>query len=318
MPSSLSLQMRVTLRGLRAFGEAFSALFEHAHRVGLAPSDRRVRVIRDIQYGADGRQAVDVYLPAKHTQGRTLPTFVFVHGGGWIACNRRMGSPLARTLAARGFAVITPGYRLLPTCTRNDQRKDVHDAMAWVVDAGAKRFDFDLSRLVVGGESAGAHLIMRTLQDWDTRWPRPRGAVGVYGLYDVGHLTDEAGPMFEPIRVALKQDDAFEEAVRDHSALRRLPWSDLPVLLLHGEDDDIAPVAQSHGMHAMLTEHGHEVRLRTFPGASHGFLYHSDPIRRKTASRAYRSLLRFLLEVTTRSTLRRSPARLPARSSEAL
>lgn len=309
--------MRATLGGLRAFGEAFSALFEHAHRVGLAPSNRRVRVIRDLAYGADPRQAVDVYLPAAHPHGKSLPTFVFVHGGGWIACNRRMSSPMARTLAARGFAVITPGYRLLPHCDRAAQRRDVRDAMAWVIEQGAERFGVDLSRLVVGGESAGAHLVMRTVQNWEASWPKPRGVIGVYGLYDVGHLTEEMRPMFEPVRVALKQGDAFEDAVRDHTALRRLPWNDVPVLLLHGDDDDIAPVAQSHAMHAMLVEHGHEVRLRTFPGASHGFIYESHPLRRKTAARAYRSLLRFLLEVTARSAQHRSPEPLPERSPEA-
>lgn len=306
--------MRATLSGLRAFGEAFSAIFEHAHRVGLAPSDRRVRVIRDLPYGPDPRQAVDVYLPAGHLhEGERRPTLVFAHGGGWIACNRRMVSPLARTLAARGFAVITPGYRLLPHCDRAAQRKDLHDALAWVIDHGATRFGLDLSRLVVGGESAGAHLIMRAVQDWDPAWLKPRGVIGVYGLYDVGHLADDVPPMLEPVRLAIKQGDAFADAARDHSALRRLPWSDVPILLLHGEDDVIVPVDQSHVMHAMLVEHGHNVELRTFPGASHGFIYQSDPVRRKTAVRAYRTLLRFLLEVTTRSTPRRSHARHPSR-----
>lgn len=300
MALALPLHMRATLGGLRVFGEGFSALFHHAHRVGLAPANRNVRIIAGIPYGPHGRQAVDVYLPAKPKISGPLPTLVFVHGGGWIACNRKMSAPLARTLAARGFAVVTPGYRLLPQCDRAAQRGDVRAAMAWVVGAGASRFDLDLSRMVVGGESAGAHLMMRTVQAWDAAWPKPRGIVGVYGMYDVQHLQHDGKPMFEPVRAALRQGQTFADMASDHTALRPLPWSDVPVLLLHGEADVVAPVTQSHAMHAMLREQGHDVRLRTYPGGAHGFIYDSHPRRRATSRRAYRATLRFLLEAVGR------------------
>ncbi len=308
MARALPLHMRATLGGLRAFGEGFSALFHHAHRVGLAPSDAEVRIVRGIAYGPDPRQAVDVYLPAKPRVSAPLPLLVFVHGGGWIACNRTMSAPLARTLAARGFAVVTPGYRLLPDCTRHAQRADVKAAMSWVLNDGAQRFDFDLSRMVVGGESAGAHLMMRTVQAWDPSWPKPRGILGVYGIYDVQHLQEDAKPMFEPVRAALSQGGRFDDMVVDHSALRPLPWSDVPVLLLHGEADVVAPVAQSQAMYALLLAQGHDVRLRIYAGGAHGFIYDKHPARRKTALRAYRATLRFLLEATGRSALRRSRA----------
>jgi len=308
MASPLPLHMRATLSGLRAFGDGFSALFHHAHRIGLAPSDRRVRVVSGIRYGGDPRQRVDVYLPVEKTLSAPLPTLVFMHGGGWVACNRTMSAPLARVLASRGFAVVTPGYRLLPQCDREAQLGDVRDAMAWVMGPGAQRFGFDLSRLVVGGESAGAHLVMRTVQAWNPGWPKPRGIIGVYGMFDVQHLTAETRPMFEPIRAALGQGMPFAEAARDHSALRPLPWTDVPVLLLHGEADDIAPVAQSHAMHSLLHARGHHVRLRTYPGVSHGFIYDGHPARRPTAARAYRATLRFLLEVTERPAQHRSLA----------
>ncbi len=318
MSLHLPLHMRATLGGLRVAGDGFSALFHHAHRIGLAPSNRRVRVVSNVRYGADPRQRVDVYLPVGKRQSATLPTLVFVHGGGWIACNRTMTAPLARTLAARGFAVVTPGYRLLPQCDREAQRADVQGAMAWLLGPGAARFRFDLSRIVVGGESAGAHLMMRTVQDWDASWPKPRGIVGVYGMYDVHHLSDRPPAMFEPVRAAIVQGHTFEDAAREHSALRPLPWSDVPVLLLHGEDDDIAPVRQSQAMHAMLERHGHHVRLRTYEGASHGFIYDGHPKRRATAARAYRAMLRFLLEVTQRPSEHRSLAPASGHAAEVL
>ncbi len=342
MPRALPLHLRAALIGVRAFGEGFSALFHHAHRIGLAPSDAEVRIVRGIPYGSDPRQAIDVYLPAKPRLSASLPTLVFVHGGGWIACNRTMSAPFARTLAARGFAVVTPGYRLLPHCDREAQRSDVRAALSWVMTSGARRFDLDLLRMVMAGESAGAHLMMRTVQAWDPGWPKPRGLVGMYGMYDVQHLEHESRRLFEPLRAALTHSGTrsasqgvtrggtrsgpgggprgrFAEMAHDHSALRPLPWSDVPVLLLHGESDVVVPVSQSHAMHDMLREHGHDVRLRTYAGGAHGFIYDGHPARRPAALSAYRATLRFLLETTGRSTPRRSPGPPLARSlAEAL
>ncbi len=288
---------RAALTGLRAFGQGFSALFHHAHRLGLTPGAGTVEVTWDVRFGEDPRHAADVYLPARRVPGAPLPTLVFLHGGGWIACDRKMVAPLARILAARGIAVVTPGYRLLPQCDSQTQRDDVMRAFAWVLGEGSARFGFDLSRLAIGGESAGAHLALRAAQAWPTTWPVPRGVIGVYGMYDVQHLSDVRHPMFVPVRRALKEGRPFRTAASDHSALRPLAFKDVPVLLLHGEADTIVPVDQSHKLKDVLESHGHEVRLRTYPGVSHGFIYDGHPARRMMAARAYRALYRFLIEV---------------------
>ena len=47
-----------------------------------------------------------------------LPVVMFVHGGGWMRGNRRdyfRGGPVVgKALAARGFLVVVPSYRLAP------------------------------------------------------------------------------------------------------------------------------------------------------------------------------------------------------------
>jgi acetyl esterase/lipase len=42
----------------------------------------RVRVLRDIAYGADPRQRVDIFLPQK-TDLHDSPMLMFMHGGAW-------------------------------------------------------------------------------------------------------------------------------------------------------------------------------------------------------------------------------------------
>src|SRR5580704_13901222 len=40
------------------------------------------RVLRDIPYGADPRQRMDIFLP-REPGPRDLPVLLFMHGGGW-------------------------------------------------------------------------------------------------------------------------------------------------------------------------------------------------------------------------------------------
>src|SRR3989304_10534992 len=49
-----------------------------------------VKVTRDIKYGADARQALDLFVPESAGSGR--PVFIFVHGGGYTGgLNRQPG-----------------------------------------------------------------------------------------------------------------------------------------------------------------------------------------------------------------------------------
>ena len=44
-----------------------------------------------------------------------------------------------------------------------------------------------------------------------------------------------------------------------------------------------------------LRSEGHDVTLKVYPGAGHGFIYDAHPARRHVAARAYRAMYKFLL-----------------------
>ncbi|MBD3784475.1 MAG: alpha/beta hydrolase fold domain-containing protein, partial [Micrococcales bacterium] len=54
---------------------------------------------------------MDVYAPSG--QG-PFPTLVFFYGGGWNSGSRDLYGWAAQALAARGFVVFVPDYRLVP------------------------------------------------------------------------------------------------------------------------------------------------------------------------------------------------------------
>ena len=62
-------------------------------------------------------------------------------------------------------------------------------------------------------------------------------------------------------------------SLKDADVLQAMSHVTLPVLLIHGEEDDIVPCRMSH----MLYEHRHGyAELHTFPNAGHGLSYMAD------------------------------------------
>ena len=80
----------------------------------LGPRDPGVRrVARDLRYGDDPRQRMDILAPTPATGG-PWPVLVFFYGGGWDSGARSQYGWAAHALAARGFTVVMPDYRVVP------------------------------------------------------------------------------------------------------------------------------------------------------------------------------------------------------------
>ncbi|MGN6281792.1 alpha/beta hydrolase [Frateuria sp.] len=118
-----------------------------------------VRVLRDVPYGGDPAQRMDVYLPA---QGAThAPVIFMVHGGGWARGDKAMRSVVQNKIARwvpRGFVLISTNYRMLPGTRPIEQARDVARALA-VAQGRAAGWGADRDRFVLMGHSAGAHLV---------------------------------------------------------------------------------------------------------------------------------------------------------------
>jgi acetyl esterase/lipase len=117
-----------------------------------------VQITRDLSYGADARQTLDVYRPA---EPKAAPIIVMVHGGGWARGDKANAGVFANKVnhwVPTGSIVVSVNYRLVPEADPLVQADDVAHAVAFV-QRHAAEWGGDPSHMVLMGHSAGAHLV---------------------------------------------------------------------------------------------------------------------------------------------------------------
>lgn len=127
---------------------------------GSALSESRHQVLRDVPYGRDPKQKMDVYLP-QSTPVTAAPVIFMVHGGGWRMGDKRHSNVVdnkTQRWLPKGFVFISVNNRLLPEADPLDQVQDVARALA-VAQSKAPQWGADPKQFVLMGHSAGAHLV---------------------------------------------------------------------------------------------------------------------------------------------------------------
>jgi acetyl esterase/lipase len=117
-----------------------------------------VSVKRDVAYGADDAQRMDVYLPAHADRA---PVLLLVHGGGWRHGDKAQADFVQHKVGhwvPKGSVVVSVNYRMLPEADPVQQARDVARALA-EAQRQAASWGADAGRFVLMGHSAGAHLV---------------------------------------------------------------------------------------------------------------------------------------------------------------
>ncbi|HWU62200.1 MAG TPA: alpha/beta hydrolase fold domain-containing protein [Ensifer sp.] len=114
-------------------------------------------VRRNLAYGADPAQKLDVYVPAAASKA---PVIVMMHGGAWALGSKSAQSVVDAKAAhwlPRGYVFVSVETRLLPAANPLEQAHDLAAALAYVRKHAAE-WGGDGGRIVLMGHSAGAHL----------------------------------------------------------------------------------------------------------------------------------------------------------------
>jgi arylformamidase len=127
--------------------------------VGPFPLPPGASVERDLAYGSDALQRLDVYHPANANRA---PVMFMVHGGGW---RHGLGKAVWGVVknkvthwVSKGYIFVSINYRAVPAADPLTQADDVAKALAFV-QSRIRSWGGDPSRVVLMGHSAGAHLV---------------------------------------------------------------------------------------------------------------------------------------------------------------
>jgi acetyl esterase/lipase len=132
-----------------------------------------------------------------------------IHGGGWMTGEPELTDLLNEALAEQlNLAIVSVDYRLAPEHPFPAGPNDCEAAALWLVQHGTEEYGTD--RLLIGGESAGAHLSALTLlrlRDRHGLADRFCGANLVFGAYDLGATPSAMGIGMKPGTDILDPED---------------------------------------------------------------------------------------------------------------
>lgn len=229
-----------------------------------------------VPYGPLPRQHLDLYLPRDAKARRRL--VVFLYGGGWDAGARRSYRFIGHMLAACGYAVAVPDYRLFPQAHFPDFLEDTAKAVGWL-HANVGAYGVDARRMTLLGHSAGAYnAVMVAL---DGRYLEAAGSSpGV-----IGGVVGLAGPYaFDPVsHEETRAIFAPAQADPDRAQPLRLVHRHAPPMLLaHGTIDQRVLPLSSLRLAEALREAGSEADARLYYRHGHvGILLAlANPFRR--------------------------------------
>lgn len=216
--------------------------------------------------------AFDLFRPSID---KALPLVVCIHGGGWISGEKADHHELAEGLCRHGFAAACPDYRLAPL---HPFPAAVEDVQAFVRFIRENAGEFGVRPDLIGsvGNSAGGHLsVMLALTDESDAGVSSRvdAAAAICPITD---LTDPHGQHF-PVALGFLEQfmggpfEGNEQRYREASPIHRIGIAAAPLLMIHGDADDIVPVGQSEALAEALQAKGHTVEFSKLEGEGHSF-----------------------------------------------
>lgn len=213
----------------------------------------------DCRYGPGPRQLIDVFPAASPA----APMLVWIHGGYWRALSKEHYTNIVPPLLAAGATVALVGYDLCPTVSLTQLLAQTRGALRWL-RAHAPEMQADPDRIVLAGNSAGAHICAMALQhDWsdgDLPLTSIRAAALITGIYDLSPVLRL--PVQQEVRLTPREITAL-------SPLNLPVGSKARVLVAAGADEPDLWIAQSRSYHQKLIGAGMDSTLMIAPKKHH-------------------------------------------------
>lgn len=254
------LQLMATYPALKAEALAPVEPIEFAARDGL-----KIRGFLTVPPGSGGERA------------RNLPMVVNIHGGPHGIFDRSSYDFERQVFATRGYAVLQVNFRGSGGRGREfdaagygkwgrEMQDDVTDAVRWAIEQGIA----DPSRICIFGASYGAYsALIGAVREPDLF----KCAIGMAGVYDLPLMFTKGDIQFQARGMAYLKDELGNDMadLRDRSPVYHAKSIKAKVMLLHGTDDQRAPLEHAQRMRKALVDAGNPPEWIVESNEGHGF-----------------------------------------------
>ena len=252
---------------------------------------------KDVNYAGDGKayHTCDIYLPKK--EAASYPVVIHIYGSAWFSNNSKGMADLGtivKSLLDAGYAVVCPNHRSSMDAQWPAQLHDIRAVIRFVRGEAAK-YKFDTSFVATSGFSSGGHLSSIAATTSGLKQTKVgtvdidlEGNVGDYlgESSGVDAACDWSGPVDltamdcgehmtmgadSPEDVLLKSKLSQEpDRYRSLSAVEYIDPNDPPVIIFHGDKDNVVPNCQGKKFFELLKAAGVKTEA-TFPAeGGHG------------------------------------------------
>lgn len=228
----------------------------------------------NIQYGLDGKQNMDIYLPPNRSDANTK-IFVMIHGGAWTAGDKSDFTATIPSIqtALTNYAVININYRLaIPPSTNlwPTQINDVNEAFNYIISK-ASYFHYNPNKIVIMGASAGAHLGLLKAYKYDAD-KKVKAVVNYFGPTDMADLYNfQVGIQKQLFELFMGGTPTSAATVYTNaSPLFAVSSTSAPTITFHGTLDNVVPISQSTRLRTALNTAGVVNQYTEYVGEGHG------------------------------------------------
>lgn len=207
-----------------------------------------------------------VFKPKGWSATDTRPAWIHFFGGGFVNGTPLQSAGMGRNAAKLGMVGVAVDYRV-KNRHGTDASKCVADARAalhWV-QTHAAELGIDPARVVVSGSSAGGHLALWTAitaTPWgsdpaEAPLAKPAALILISPAADTSEVAGQRAERFAGHGTALSPQQHLDD---------KMP----PVLLFHGDADQVVPYRYAVALDQQLRATGNDCTFITIPGGGHG------------------------------------------------
>ena len=266
---------------------------------------------KDVNYAGDDQafHTCDIYLPKQEQE--SYPVVIHIYGSAWFSNSSKGMADLGtivKALLDAGYAVVCPNHRSSMDAKWPAQINDIRAVIRFVRGEAAK-YKFDTSFIATSGFSSGGHLSSTAATTSGMKTAKVgtveidlEGSLGAYTSESstVNAACDWSGPVdltAMDCGESMKMGENSPEDVLLNSKLDKEPDKylslsatnyvdpdDPPIIIFHGEKDNVVPCCQGKKFFELLKAAGVKTEATFVPEGGHGMGMYSEENLQKMVS----------------------------------